>query len=629
MVSWTMPLPLPMQPEERDALEPRDRLSVSQWAAEFRQLSPKTTDLHGRWSHEYVPYAVEIMDSLSSPGIRQVTLRKSSQSAGTEMSSNFLGWAVDESPAPMLLVMPREDDVVRRVATRVKPMFEATPSLLRHLGGRMDALNIGKETELDSMILYLAWSTSAAALADNPVCYIVLDEVGKFPSRVNKEADPVSLAKDRQRTFFHRSKLFVLSSPVHEGDLICREYNRGDRRIWWAPCGDCRRWQPLAWSQVQLDKTADGRLLEPQEYLDGEHAHYACRHCGALWDEARRWQAVSAGRWLPDCCQLDAEGRIDGQLPATTHRSYHVHALMLHPHFMTMGRMAAQWAEAQEHLKAGDAGPLQDFINSQLGEAWVETAKAADPQQLASHVGEVPMGLLPEAVQVVTAGVDLQIDHAWLIILGWGFLSECWVIHAQRVETGDTSVLKNWTLLRELLATVLPRAARPEMGLPLSKIAFDCNYRRDEVLDFCRQAAELPIVPVRGDPACRTLIRTAKVGSDIRYDLNTGAYKDRLARLVESRSPGPGYLHLPADLGQLAPELLEHFSAEQRRPIRDRRGVVGHEWVKRANRANHLWDAAVYATAAADLAGARLIRNPATPAALPRQRAGVMERYRR
>jgi len=624
-----LPRPLPMQPEEMDVLEPQEIISVSKWAGKFRRLSRKTTDIDGDWSHEYTPHLVEIMDSLSEPGIRQVTLVKCGQSAGTEAGLNFLGWAVEQSPAPMLLVMPREEDVNRRVATRIRPMFESTPTLLRHLYGDLSRLNIGKETELDNMILYLAWATSPAALSDNPICYVVLDEVGKFPPKSGREADPISLAKDRQRTFFSRAKLYVLSTPVVRGDLIDREYRRGDRREWWARCPHCGESHVLVWKNVQLDHSAEGHLLEEDAYLAGSAARYVCPACREPWTEQDRWAAVTAGCWLPDGCAMDASGRVVGRQEATTHRSYHVSALMLHPHFVSIDRLAAQWADAQLHAKAGDLGPLQDFVNSQLGEPWEEVLTRSDVDQIQTHIGDYPAGVVPEAAVLLTAGVDVQADHLWIAVLAWGYLSECWLVYDGRIETGDTREVANYGPLREALRMTWPRAEREGVSVPIRKACVDMAYRGDVVSDFCRQATEVDVSPIRGDQYVKSFYRTAKVagGAMLRYDLNVNAYKDRLERLLSGQRAGPGYLHIHTEA---TTELLEHLTSEHRKPLRDRRGrSVGHEWAVRSpGLANHLWDCCVYATFAADLAGARMIRDPEAAVSKIVRRHAVMDRFR-
>lgn len=283
------------------------------------------------------------------------------------MLLNALGWAIDQMPGPALIVMPTENDTNRRVNTRIKPMFESTPCLKKHLpGGRVDNLNIGKETVLDNMIMYLGWSGSPAALADNPCCYVFLDEVGKFPQRSGKEADSVSLSKKRQRTFYTRSKLFCPSTAVNENDIIDREFHAGSMEEWWVPCPDCQEWHIPAWKNVSLDKDGDGNLLTPDQYQQGGHARYVCPACGSCWDEQARWQAVCGGKWLPLGCTMEKGGRIIGQIKRTAHRSFRITALMLYPGFQTIDDLAKEWAEAQIARKTGDVGPLQDFVNHSL-----------------------------------------------------------------------------------------------------------------------------------------------------------------------------------------------------------------------------------------------------------------------
>lgn len=610
-----MIVPLLIQPEEVEVLMPRDRVSVADWAAQSRRLSPKTTNLAGDWSHEYTPYAVEIMESLSDVGTRQVDVMKCSQSAGTEMGLNFLGWIIEESPGPTLIEMPREDDANRRVNTRIKPMFESTPGLLKHVGGKIENINTGKETILDTMILYIAWAGSAAAMADNPVCYVILDEVGKFPPRVGKEADPISLIKDRQTTFYARSKLYCISTPVVEGDLIDREFQAGDKRQWWARCPHCGMYHILVWKNVKLDRDTEGNLLHPDEYKTGEHSRYVCPACGAIWSEQERWAAVTAGRWAPEGCVVEPDGRISGRIPATSHRSYHITALMLYPGFMTVARLAAKWSEASTALKAGDVGPMQNFINSSLGEPWKEADKQTDENKLKAHIGRCPAGMLPDGVKTITAGIDVQLDHMWAVVLAWGYMSECWIVDYRRLETGDTSDLANYELLTQFLQQSYPFRDRPERTLDIRKTAIDTNYQSDVVTDYCLSVGRMfDIVPVRGDDTVRNkLFRAVKsvVGKTgkttiTRYDINVDATKDRLFRLLyESTTPGPGYLHLPADADG---ELLTHLASEEQRKLRIRGRLITAWMLKSSHTPNHLWDCTVYASFAGELAGVRTIR---------------------
>lgn len=617
--NFVFPTPLAIQPEEVELLTPADRRTVSEWATARRKLSPKTTHLAGDWSNDYAPWGVEIMDSLSDPGIRQVTEKKPAQGGGSERANNFKGWIIEEAPGPLLEVMPTEKDTARRVNTRTRTMFESTPTLRKHLpGGDLDAINIGKETLLDNMIMYLGWAGSAAALADNPICYVILDEVGKYPARTKKEADPVSLAKERMRTFYTRSKLYCLSTPVVSSDLIDREFNLGDKREWWIKCTHCGDYHIPAWGNVKLDKDETGGLLSKDDYESGGHSRYVCPECGVLWTEMERWMAVVAGRWCPDGCTVEPSGRIAGVIPITTHRSYHISALILYPGFMTVDRLAGMWAEAIDAKKSGDIGPLQNFINSQLGEVWEEAEKETDEKKLSIHKGTYSFGTIPDGVQLLTCGADIQLDHVWAAVLGWGYLSECWLIDVVRLETGDTGNIENLQLLRSYLRSEFLTADGRKFFI--RKSAIDSGYRPDPILDLCRQATELDVIPVRGDDSVRTRVFRAVKNPGtpvIRYDLNVNVIKDRLYRLMyESDQPGPGYYHLPQDCDE---DTLEQLASEEQRIERHgrRQRII---WAKKsAGRANHIWDCNVYAAFAAELAGARMLADPEISVATARR----------
>lgn len=623
-----LPRPLAIQPEEKEAARPARPMTIIEWAESRYILPSETAELAGLWSCEIVPYLREVLEALSDTGTRRVTLKKCSQCGATESCNILIGRTVDEAPAPTLMVMPREDDVRRRVRTRLRPMFRSTPSLLARLGGDIDGLNIGTETVLDRMILYLGWATSPAALADNPVCIVILDEVGKFPPKVAKEADPVSLATKRQRTFRSRSKLYDLSTPVYAGDLIDREYNQGDRREWWSRCPHCGKSFVIEWRHVELDKGADGGLLDKEDYRAGGGARIRCEHCQKPWSERDRWRAVSDGRWAPDGCRVDGRGRIVGKVKATTHRSYHVCAMMLHPMFVTIDELAAEFAAARLEQKAGDPGPMQDFINSQLGDPWMETVKVIPADRLLSHVGSTPMGLVPDGVQLLVAGVDVQIDHFWVMVVGYGYMSQRWVIHAGRLESGDTRYLDSYDILRAFLTTTWPMESDPKKYHTLRVAGVDRRYRGDVVEDFCRQCRDVAVVPVMGDDAVRGVIYRPKklAHGQVRYDLNLGALKDRIQAGLTSDEAGPGYIHLPADIGA---DVLGHLVGEVQIHIRRGRKLEPR-WVPKTSRTPvHTWDCFVYAEGVAEVAGARLLRDPNAPVVSVKRRVGKMERMKR
>jgi len=285
---------------------------------------------------------------------------------------------------------------------------------------------------------------------------------------------------------------------------------------------------------------------------------------------------------------------------------------MLHPAFQTIDDLAGDWAAAILAKKMGNVKPLQDFVNSQLAEPWKESEKATSRKQLQLHIGTYRQGMVPAGVQMLSCGVDIQIDHVWVSVDGWGYLSEVWSIFEGRLETGDTSELGNLEVLRRFLKTTWLSPDDPDGKFFIYKTAIDVGYRPEVVKDFCSQCTELDIMQVRGDDSVRTRpFRATKIagGTMIRYDLNVNEYKSRLYRLLfDSAFPGPGYWHLNADTTD---ETLSHLTAEEQRPIRTRR-KQRYElvWVlKKEHLANHIWDCKVYSSLAAELCGAHSLQS--------------------
>ncbi len=629
-----LPKPLPIQPEEAEILMPRKGRTVSQWAVAERVLTKKTTYYAGPWSHDILPFGVEIMDSLSDVGTREVWVRACAQSGKTDIGLNFTGHTIDEAPAPMLQVMPTENDVKKRFRTRIKPMFEATPSLLKHLpNGDINRLRIGQETELDNMFLYLAWAGSAAALADLSIAKMILDEVAKYKDAVGAEAGSVDLARERLTTWYAISKLYAPSTPILTGDDHDREYKGTDQREWWIKCPYCNQRHIPDWQYVELDKDSARQLLSPKDYTKGNCARYICPECEKRWTEENRWIAASAGRWAPQDCKVDPDGRIIGKVFSNPRRGYQISSFIIYPGFMTIARLAKQWAEAQIAKKAGNIKPLQNFINSRLGQPWEQREKETDETKLALHISSYEPEIVPHGAQILTAGLDVQIDHVWYIVIGWGWLSELWQVDEGRLETGDTSILSNLDIVADYLSQQWPMAEDGDQFLGLRKAAIDCGYRPDVVKNFCRKYQNLPLIPVRGSPTVMARIYKAVKEPDgkmIRYDLNVNAIKDTLWQIMfESTEPGPGYFHLH---GKTSKQVLAHLTGEEQ--IKESKGrnkgkIVWKPKTKSGQSTPvHLWDSLVYAHFAGAISGATMLRDPSKPRKKLQRKIGQVNRFR-
>ena len=79
--------------------------------------------------------------------------------------------------------------------------------------------------------------------------------------------------------------------------------------------------------------------------------------------------------------------------------------------------------------------------------------------------------------------------------------------------------------------------------------------------------------------------------------------------MYETENSGPSYWHFHAETSQ---EIREHLSSEYLVAEKISLRKTNLVWKPKAeHKPNHLWDAAVYATAAAEIAGVHTLRDPA------------------
>jgi len=627
---------LPLQPEERDILRPRQRPSLVDWMEANYLLVGGTSAIEGPWSREYTPYFVPIGEWFSDTTTREIWILACAQSGKTTFGTGANGYIVECSPGPTLLIMPTKDDVKNRVESRIRPMFAANEDLLRHCGGRVRNIYIGKQTVFDNMIQYIGWPTTPQALADKPCCYIIADETGKYPPFVGVEADPISLMRKRQRWFKGRSKLLGMSTPVTVDDMTDQEWSRGDCCQWWVACPHCHKWHQVEWENVLIDRKEDNTWYAESAYDRGDRARYVCPQCKGHWNEEDRWRAVRGGRYVPGDCRLDEDGRLIGQVRPTSYRSCRIHALMLHPMVETVNSLVVEFVRAQKAKAMGNIQPLKDFWNSQLARPWREDKATTDIEVLKRHIGKYPAMKVPVGVQMITVGLDVQLDHVYMRAIGWGYLGEFWSIFDARIETGPTERVENLEKLIPYLVMRFELMEDADKVMRIALSAIDRQYNADAVDAFCvRCAAAAPIIPVMGDDklAKQTWTVGKTAGGRLKlYRLNVTAYKDALHRgYFESAVPGAGYGHLHAGTDYA---VMEQLTSEKK--IIERHGdrIKWIGWVpKKPGLANHYWDCDVYARAAADIAGVWNLPDPSAakieigPFGRPVERKAIRTKY--
>ncbi|ETZ04373.1 large terminase protein [Holospora undulata HU1] len=86
---------------------------------------------------------------------------------------------------------------------------------------------------------------------------------------------------------------------------------------------------------------------------------------------------------------------------------------------------------------------LKVWVNTTLGETWVDKGEAPDWQRLFERKENYPIGIVPFGGLVLTAGVDVQKDRIEVEIVAWGKNRESWSVD-YRIFDGDPAKASTW-----------------------------------------------------------------------------------------------------------------------------------------------------------------------------------------
>lgn len=416
--------------------EPKQPLTVSEWADANRVLSQVGSAEPGPWKTARTPYLREIMDQLSenSPA-RIVAFMKSSQVGGTEVASNWLGYIMVHAKGPVAVVMPTEKSLSDWMSQKFEPMAAVTPPVAAVLARRSNSGsdNNAQRKKFTGGILYAKTAGSTAELKSTSLRYAIADEVDEY-DWTTLQGDPLGLLEVRLTTF-HDRKLFVPSSPtMKDASRIEELFDAGERRRFHVPCPHCNELQHLTWSNLRWSKRPDN----PRRIVD---AWYVCRECGAEIPEHHKPAMLAHGRWIAEA-------------PGAPHPSYHINAIYSPIGLgLTWPELAAEWIEAQD-----DPAKLMRFVNTRLGETWADRSRDIKPNALEARAEPYQLRTVPAGCLVLTAGVDVQDDRIEIQILGHGRHDRTWTIdyHVLPGNPADDAV---WEKVAEFLTATFVNGA--------------------------------------------------------------------------------------------------------------------------------------------------------------------------
>lgn len=545
--------------------KPPTELKISEWADEFRYLSPESSAVSGKYRTDYAPYQKEIMDVFNDPKIERIVWMKSAQVGATEILNNVVGYYIHMQPSPILIMQPTLQMAQAYSKEKLANMLRDTPVLRAKINEpkSKDSSNtvLSKKFE-GGTTLNMVGSNSAASVASRAVRILCIDEVDRMEASVGSEGDPILLASKRTQTFFNR-KIYLCSTPTVKGiSRIEAAFEESDQRYYYVPCPECDHMQTLKWSNVVWEEN------QP------ETAIYTCEN-GCIINESKKHWMLKNGYW---------------KATKETKKTAGFHLNELYSVFSSWGLMAENFLEAKKQPEM-----LKTFINTSLAETWQpEPEEAVEAEGLMAKRESYDLESIPDEALVLTCGIDIQKNRIECQVVAFSHDYEMWVVD-YKIIYGSTGQMNVWNDLEKYLQTKFKTHSGRNLTIACTTI--DSGFQTQMVYAFTKNKKGRRIFAIKGQSQIGKSVvgKPTKVGKENNtlYPVGSDTAKEVIYSRLASEY-GYSTLHFPSTVDE---EYFKQLTAEQRfvKYVKGRKTLY---W-KQVRERNEALDTICYALAAA------------------------------
>lgn len=499
---------------------------------------------------------------------------------------NVIGHRMDQSPGPILFVVPKVEDVPTFFVKRVDPFLTSSPQIARLVSSsELQQRGTGRATNRIGMVKYagaylkVAGSSPATTYQEASYALIVLDDFSRFER--NADGDHIELARARTNTYSRLgAKVLVISTPRIAPDPVWSALADSSWNQCYVPCPHCGVEQILTQPNLRWTKGAPTT------------AHFVCVHCTlAIYEHSKKWM-LARHKWRPS--QPQFSGRVEG---------YHFPAYYARSIYRSWVGIAESRENALTKLQAAnDHKPLQVCTNLDDAQPWhpPELVKLAGIERDVYNRREPDIDIARQSAArglITTVGTDRQHDRLEAGSIRFGPGCESWHLE-HKVIKGNTMQNVVWDEWAEWLLTTGAQAACVD-GSDQKRATCDQITRllRDQLAD-----ADILVWVIKGHDGEGEIwpkaIESGKIDKVtqqvstvlVKVDEATGWV---LTCLYDTTIPGPGYMHIPSSRGQ---RWVRQLFGRRKRISTDKPG--GGTYVKVPGRRREVLDCTKYAYAA-------------------------------
>ena len=568
-------------------LRPKEDLTICQWA-ERNMVLPEGSNAAGRFKVGNMPHQQGVMDAITDPSVKNVTVMSSAQVGKTTILLCGIGYYIDHEPATQLVVLPTLSLGEKFSKTRLAKMIKDVKPLKEKVAPpkTKDSGNTILFKEYPGGHVIVAGANSPASLSSMPIRIVWMDEVDRYPESAGSEGDPVELAEARATSYWNK-KYIKTSTPTIAGQSKIEDsYEDGTMEEWCVQCPCCGTWQPYEWPRVTFHPVgmvcaSCSETIEEQYWKESDH----------------KWIAAHPER--------------------ISHRSFHLNALA-NPS-VSWSDLIKKWKKANDRLKKyHDTEKLKTFINTILGESWEETSvgeESATDEELMKRAEKYEADL-PDGVLMITAAVDVQDDRFEIEVKGWAREYENWGI-IKKVIYGNLEKKEAWEELELFLETSFSYASGTQLNIAATAIDTGGHHTNDvykwvkemnkkgKTVYAIKGYANKPgikLVHKRSKAEIKETLPNGKevvVDSTTLYILGVDAGKESITKWLLIEEIGEKYCHFPSDeeLGY-DEDYFKGLLSERKVETKDRYGNIKTKWVKKRGVRNEPLDLFNYNLAA-------------------------------
>jgi phage terminase large subunit GpA-like protein len=577
-----------------EALKPLSRDPTSVWSESNLYLPAGVSSIPGplRWFE----YQRGIVDAIDEPGVHEIVIEKGSRTGYNQILAAWhLRWLATTRD-PIVTIHQTEKAAREYEEKYIRPMIEASPELLAVLPNQEDQRWHSKTTLTGSTLTFKE-AGKPSNFASYAARLISGDEVDR-PQWADggadiSEGDKLDLMEVRLSSFKGRELMINGSSPgLERTSRIHPRFLLTDQRRYFMPCPHCEETQYFEWGGRDYDYGVKWDKGNPAA------AYYVCKHCGCVIDERGRREMMKRGEWIPTATGLP--GKV----------GFHMSGL-LSP-FLSFGDLAGQFEKAARMAAIGRTGNLQTFVNTKLGEVWVEpeAGKPADAHELEERV-ELYEAEVPQECLFVVATADTQEGKAdepgyhEVAFYGVAPGEQFYLIAQFKLQEYGLDDKRHEVQLASLLSRKWRHASGRQMEAAIALVDCGGNHT-SQVVRFCNDAAAkgkrwYPIKGYSNKPGERRgiiwpgSISQAKKGGYM-YVVDVDSVKDEMYRRLKLEPGEHGSVHFPSSASsiegalQIDGKFFKRLTKERPRVVP---GTDGTSWANQP-RDQEPWDLLVY-----------------------------------